>query len=271
MLKSVTAIQFHRPMGTGKTAPSLVTCIHDDGKQEELIVKFAGGCEAGTGALIREAIAALMAADLDLPVPEPFLVKVAADFVATIPEEDERCREAKRNASASIGWNFGSKKLPPGFSTIPKGRPLPQALMSLATEILAFDTFIANFDRTVENPNCQSNGREFGIFDHELSFRTEGVLFWKAPWEIGGIGFPKGQPDKIRHVFVDEVRGSGPDFRRLAGAFDVLTDSRLNEYRAALPTEWGREGDEVGRILDYVRALKQNIDVAISNLSDALQ
>jgi hypothetical protein len=67
MLKPVTAIQFHRPMGVGKTAPSLVTCVHDDGKREELVVKFAGGCEAGIGSLLREAIAALMAADLDLP------------------------------------------------------------------------------------------------------------------------------------------------------------------------------------------------------------
>jgi len=271
MLKPVTAIQFHRPMGVGKTAPSLVTCADDDGKPEELIVKFAGGCEAGIGSLLREAIAALMAADLDLPVPEPFLVNVAADFVATIPEEDARYRQAKNNAAASIGWNFGSKKLPPGFSTIPKGRPIPQALMPLAAEILAFDTFIANPDRTVENPNCQSNGREFGIFDHELAFRTEGVLFWKAPWEKDSISFPKGQPDKIRHVFVDEVRGSEPDFRRLAGAFDVLTDDRLNEYRTELPNEWVGDGGDLGRILDYVQALKQNIDVAITNLSDALR
>ena len=47
----------------------------------------------------------------------------------------------------------------------------------MAAEILAFDTFIANPDRTVENPNCQSNGREFAIFDHELAFRMEGILF----------------------------------------------------------------------------------------------
>ena len=45
MLTPVTAIQFHRPMGVGKTAPSLITCAQDDGKQVELVVKFAGGCE----------------------------------------------------------------------------------------------------------------------------------------------------------------------------------------------------------------------------------
>lgn len=271
MLTPVTAIQFHRPMGVGKTAPSLGTCEQDDGKQVELVIKFVGGCEAGTGSLLREAIAALIAADLDLPVPEPYLVKVEPDFIATIPEVDDRYRQAKRNAAASVGWNFGSKKLPPGFSTIPKDRPVPQALMATAAEILAFDTFIANPDRTVENPNCQSNGREFGIFDHELAFRTEGVLFWKAPWEKGGINFPKGQPDRLRHVFVDAVRGSEPDFQRLAGAFDVLTEDRLSAYRTALPNEWLGDGEDLRRILGYVRALKQNMDVAITNLSDALR
>ena len=90
MLSSVTAIQFHRPMGVGKTAPSLVTCARADGRSEELVVKFAGGCEAGIGSLLREAVAALMATDLDLPGPEPFLVEVEADFVAPIPEVDDR-------------------------------------------------------------------------------------------------------------------------------------------------------------------------------------
>ena len=271
MLTPVTAIQFHGPMGVGKTAPSLLTCAHEDGKQVELVVKFAGGCEAGIGSLLREAVAALMAADLDLPVPEPFLVRAEADFVATIPEPDARFRLAKKNAAASIGWNFGSKKLPPGFFTIAKGRPISQALLPMAAEILAFDTLIANPDRTVANPNCQSNGREFGIFDHELAFRTEGVLFWKAPWEKGGISFPKGQSDNFRHVFVDEVRGSDPDFRRLAGAFDVLTEGRLKEYRAALPSEWIGDGGDLDRILDYVRALKANRDAVTVNLSDALR
>ena len=212
-----------------------------------------------------------MAADLDLPVPEPFLVKVEADFVGTIPESDDRCRLAKRNAGRSTGWNFGLMKLPAGFSTIPKKRTISQALMPMAAEILAFDIFIANPDRTVENPNCQSNGREFGIFDHELAFRTEGILFWKAPWEKGGISFPKGQPDHLRHVFLDEVRGSEPDFRRFGGAFDVLSEARLNEYRSALPAEWIDDDGDIGRILEYVRALKQNVELAISNLSEALR
>jgi hypothetical protein len=88
-----------------------------DGSDVELVVKFAGGCEGRTGALLREAVAALMAADLDLPVPEPFLVNLGPEFVATVPDTDDRYRLTKQHAAGSLGWNYGSKNLPAGFST----------------------------------------------------------------------------------------------------------------------------------------------------------
>ena len=56
MLTPVTATCFHRPMGVGKTAPSLVTCVQADASKVELVVKFAGGCEAGIGSLVGEAV-----------------------------------------------------------------------------------------------------------------------------------------------------------------------------------------------------------------------
>ncbi|MGO8675479.1 MAG: HipA family kinase [Limisphaerales bacterium] len=246
---------FHRPMGVGKTAPSLITCVQPDGSHVELVVKFAGGCEGGTGSLLREAVAALMAADLDLPVPQPFQVSLGPDFVATIPDADERYRVAKKNATASLGWNFGSRKIPAGFSTLLKGQAISRVLLPAAAEILAFDTFVANPDRTVANPNCQSNGREFAIYDHEMAFRTEGVLFWKPPWEKGGILFSKTQPDGLRHVFVRDLRGTEPDFSRFGGAFDVLTDARMDEYHSALPVEWLGDGSDIQRILEYKAAM----------------
>jgi hypothetical protein len=98
-----------------------------------------------------------------------------------------------------------------------------------------------------------------------------GLLFWKPPWERGGICFPKGQPDRVRHVFVDELRGRELDLRRFGGAFDVLTDARLAEYQSALPAEWLQDGGDIGQILAYVRALKKNVDLAISNVSEALR
>ena len=107
MLAPVTAVRFDRQMSVGKKGPCLVGCITEDGKEAEVVVKFAAGCEMKHQSLIAEALASLLAADLDLPVPEPLLVLVELDFAATIPDIP-----ARKRAQASIGWNFGTKRLP---------------------------------------------------------------------------------------------------------------------------------------------------------------
>ena len=47
----------------------------------------------------------MLAADLDLPVPEPFIVTVEADFIQAIPDAT-----AKAQALNSPRVAFGSKK-----------------------------------------------------------------------------------------------------------------------------------------------------------------
>lgn len=271
MLETVTAVRFDKPMLVGKTTPALLTCEREDGSEVEVVVKWASGCEAGVGALRREALAAMLAADLDLPVPEPFIVLTGSEFAATIPGTDEKRRIVKEHMAKSPGCTFGSKLLPMGFATIGVDRPLSRALLPTAAEILAFDVFLNNPDRTVANPNCQTNGKELAIFDHELAFLTEGVLFWRPPWEKGGVQFPVGQPANVRHVFLDEVRGSKPNFDRLGGAFDLVTAERLAEYSRALPPEWLNTPSAIQPIIDYIAALKANIDAAIKNLAEALK
>jgi hypothetical protein len=264
MLQSVNAIRFDRLIGTGKTRPSLMACVCDDGSEVEVVAKFVAGCEARELALVREAIGAMLAADLDLPVPEPFVVVVEVDFVQAIPDAT-----AKAQALKSPRLAFGSKKLPPGFATYPVEKPIPRSLLGLAAEIFAFDYLIANPDRTVANPNLLFNGREFGIYDHELAFITEGVLGWRPPWEPGAAHFPPGNPQSV-HVFQEELRGRTLDLNRLAGAFEAIADKRIDEYRAALPQEWISDATSVNRIIDYIRALKEHLPLAINQLQGAL-
>lgn len=266
MLSEVTAIRFHRPLGNGKTRPSLMTCACSDGDEVEAIVKFAAGCEAKELSLVREAIGAVLAADLDLPVPEPFIVKVESDFAETISDAG-----IKGQARKSPSLAFGSQKLPPGFATLPIDKPLPRDLVPAAAEIFAFDHLIANPDRTAANANLLFNGRAFGIFDHELAFFTEGILGWKAPWEPGGAIFLRDLPANIRHVFLEELRGRSLDLNRLAGAFEAISESRIDEYRAALPVEWVVDNESVDRILDYIRCLKEQLPLAIKQLLEALK
>ena len=265
MLSRVTASRFHETARSGRNKPCFLGCAQEDGPEIEVYVKFCGP-EMTIRSQITEAVTALLAADLDLPVPEPFLVNVEADFAATIPDLPARAR-----AQQSLGWNFGSRKLPPGFSTIPTDKPISQALIQTAAEILAFDMFICNPDRTVANPNCLSNGRELAIYDHELAFFTDGIIGWQPPWVPGGIVLPKGQPPRTRHVFQEELRGVPLDFERFIGAFDVVTPARMQEYRAALPQPWVGNGSVIDPMLDYIQQLGHNIRSSVANLKGALK
>lgn len=273
MLRIVTAQQFIKRMGTGKTKPCLIGCAEmfadpEDESEEaapaevELVVKFSDGCEAKKQGLVAEALAAALAADLDLPVPQPFFVRVEPDFVASIPDA-----EIKALAGRSAPWAFGSEKLPPQFSTIMTGIALPQALVPTAAEIIAFDLMIANPDRRVRNPNCLSNSRSLAIYDHELALQTEGVLFWKPPWEAGGVTFPPGDQ---RHVFLDMVKGGKIDLNRLQGALEAITPERIDEYRASLPEEWGREDAATERMVAYIKQLREHSAAVIQQITTAL-
>ncbi|MFZ3219952.1 MAG: hypothetical protein WA174_07955 [Rhodoferax sp.] len=72
MLIEVEAIRFDRAMATGKTKPILVACERSTGEEIEVVAKFTYGCNNSPEALVREAIAAILAKDLGLPVPEPY-------------------------------------------------------------------------------------------------------------------------------------------------------------------------------------------------------
>lgn len=264
MLSQVTAVRFDRPVSSGRTKPCFIGCIGNDGSEDDLVVKFAAGCETRHRALMTEAVCAMLAADLDLPVPEPFLVLVEADFAATIPDS-----EVKSRVEASLGWNFGSRKLPPGFGTYPRGKPLPQALLATAAEIIAFDAFIANPDRTAANPNLLFDGGRLAIYDHELAFLQDGILGWRNPWEVGGIRFP--QESGRQHVFQQQLKGRPIDLGRFSGAFEAISPSRLNEYWGALPSEWVGDAVALNRIVKYLGELRDHINEAVNEVRRALQ
>lgn len=266
MLDRVTALRFDRRMGNGKTWPCLLSCQRADVESDELevIAKFSDGCERKVGGLVAEAIAAMLAADLDLPVPEPVLVSFDSEFVEMIRQRDATLA-SRAERSAPIA--FGSSKLPPGFAVLPRGKSIPQTLRSDAAEIFAFDALIQNPDRRPENPNCLLDGRSFGMFDHELAFMTRGIIGWKPPWETGGLEMIKGA---VKHVFFDDLQGKTMNFERLTGAWLAVSDGRLNEYRQALPPEWNSAADVADEILRYVAKVRENIRPTLAEVERVL-
>jgi hypothetical protein len=258
MLARLVAQRFDKRMGSGRTWPCLLACDVGGDSDIEVVAKFSAGCDRGIGGLVAEALGAMLAADLDLPVPEPYLVVFDGDFVDTIPAEQAAVAERLRR-SARIA--FGSKKLPPGFSVFPSGKTVPVASRQQAAEIFAFDCLVANPDRRPNNPNLLYDGRSFAIFDHELAFMTEGIIGWQPPWAAGSL-----QISGHTHILFTALSGRAIDLSRLQGAWEALSDSRFAEYEAVLPPEWQDDNGVAAGILAYLHNVRDNIRPALAEV-----
>ncbi len=265
MLDLVDASRFDRAMAKGRTSPLLIAAERDDGSEVELVAKFSAGNGLGVNGLAREAVGAMLALDLGLPGQEPFLVKVSSEFALQVLSTDAKAGQLLRD---SVPVGFGSRRLPGGFTAWMPGQTATKGQQHQAAEIFAFDALIQNVDRCdPDNPNLQFRGDSLAIFDHELAFMTEGIIGWQPPWISGGLtGFA--QP--AQHVLFTSLKGKQHDFSRLAGALQAISDTRLGEYRLALPAEWAQADGGAIAIVQLIRQLRENIGLCVQELQRVL-
>lgn len=254
MLEKILASRLERKMGVGRTAPCLIVCESDgEADDVEVVTKFSAGCEEKEKHLIREAFSAMLAADLSLPVPEPYLVEIDDDFLESIKDSDVYRKIYESNRIA-----FGSKRLPNGFSAWVKDGNVPESLVDCAAEILLFDQIVVNSDRKPENPNCHFNGKQFAIFDHELTFMQSQILFWKEPWAEGGMD---GVADGNGHIFARPHLSKKPKtLDRFVSAWKELPFDRFDDYALALPAQWGGYDDYISMTIKHLIDARENID-----------
>jgi len=263
MLDRVTAHRFDRRMNSGKTWPCLMACERADGSEIEVVAKFSAGCERGVGGLVAEAIGAMLAADLDLPVPEPVVAAYDDALIEALPVTEQAVAERLRSSTRAA---FGSVKLPAGFSSLPIGKSIPVAVRQHAAEVFAFDCLIQNPDRRPQNPNLLFDGRSLAIFDHEFAFMTTGIIGWQPPWQTGalrGVG-------PTAHVLFSTLSGRRYDWARLQGAWAAISDARLAEYRAVLPPEWAADAGVADAALALIAQVRDNIRPALAEVSRVL-
>jgi hypothetical protein len=228
MVKTLTADTFVKAFYTGRTCPCLMLCSDEEGNLTETVVKLIAGKEPSQTGLICELVASFLAQDLDLPVPQPFLVEVDDDFYKGItdPTLSDRFKD-------SAGLNFGSKFLGPGYTTWPQERTIPGSLIQDAAEIFAFDLTIQNPDRRKDKPNLLRKGDELAIFDHEMAFSFLYLLAPdEYPWEGKGMNYVR------EHVFYDGLRRRNVSFERIQGALEAIDNRLLAMYADAVPEEW---------------------------------
>jgi hypothetical protein len=150
----VLATRYITPLREGGSLPAVVEA--DDG--ERYVMKFSGAGQ-GVKALIAEILAGEIARTLGLRVPELVLVELQAGIGRNEPNA-----EIQDLLRASVGLNLGVAYLPCAFAYNPLLKPPPSP--ALASEIVWFDAFVTNVDRTPRNANLLIAQNELWLIDH---------------------------------------------------------------------------------------------------------
>jgi hypothetical protein len=220
MIRILRASAFVYGMARGQTRPCIIRATKDGaGEEEEVVVKWRAGFRDRRVGPCNELLAALLAKELGLLVPEPVLVVVDPGFDVTLPSAEV---DRRRLVRESIGLNLGSAYLGRDWKTWPQyQRPRPSQRQS-ALEILAFDALIQNGNRSSDNPNLLFNGEKIAVYDH---------------------------------VFYSGLKGRRPDLHRFEASLDRLQASFFSQLTQLIPSDWKSAGD-FDRILQYLTRIR---------------
>ncbi len=243
-------------MRSGRNHAVLLSGRGEDGVLVRCVAKLPGLMESR--ALhplpsLLEWLATAFAAELGVYTPAAFEVEITPEFARSVDDPVVRA-----GIERSIGTAFGSQFVR-GVPMI-SSEMLDVTLRDAAATLLAFDVFIHNVDRRVENPNILLERDRLIAIDHGDAF----AFLWPR---IGATVDPVVDPllDVVgRHAvspFLSHrtVRGALAAFRvRLA----ALDDARFEEIRAATTASWniGPASGRLAQLLDVLRRRRDAVD-----------
>jgi hypothetical protein len=157
MIRTVTATRYLTPLREGGSLPAVVEA--DD--HQLYVMKFVGAGQ-GPKALIAELVAGEIGRRLGLQIPELVFIELVPSLGRSEPNP-----EIQDLLRASIGLNLGLRYLPHAFDFNLLLKPPPDP--DLASQIVWFDAYITNVDRTPRNVNMLLWEEKLWLIDHGAS------------------------------------------------------------------------------------------------------
>ena len=222
-LRTVKVTRYVTPLREGGSLPAIVEA-DDDGMY---VLKFRGAGQ-GPKALIAEVLAGELARALGFRVPEIVFAELDAELGRTEPDP-----EIQDLLKASAGLNLGMDYLPGSITFDPVVDSIDSIL---ASEIVWFDAFITNVDRTARNTNMLMWHKELWLIDHGAS------LYFQHSWENWEEQSSKPFAPISQHVllpFANEIQAVDA---RMKG---IVSDRSFRSIVDLIPDSWlESEGDE---------------------------
>jgi hypothetical protein len=260
LIRRATAVRFDRTEPSGRTEPLRIAVVTDDGVEHDVFLKPSGRPDLGIEGMANEALAAMLAADLGLPVCEPLLVALDPAFIASIP--DPAARAVLQQSSPVC---FASKSAGQQWPVWNPGERLLSDRIPMALAITAFDAFVLNVDR---GPSGKANllvkGDQFRIIDHELTFRLRTFIPRPQPWRVGEFNSLLTPPGHVLAVKLKKMKDL--DFQPIKDAWTALSDAQLESYVTNLPAEWSSAKPFMDEAISHLKQIRDRIDECLAEL-----
>lgn len=243
MLPTVRATRYVAPLREGGSLPGIMEA-DDDGTY---VVKYRGAGQ-GPKALVAELVSGEIGRALGLPVPEAVLIEVDPAFARL-----EMDYEIQHLLRGSDGLNYGLDYLPGSITYDPLVPPVPDA--RFAADVVWFDAYTTNPDRTARNANMLEWHGRIWLIDHGAA------LYFHHDWD--GVMARAGDP--FVRVAQHVLRSFAGDLRAAdARARAQLSRERFEAILAAVPDSWLSQGygDEPPDVIrdHYLQYLLRRLD-----------
>ena len=242
------------PLREGGSVPAVVETEHSGA----YVVKFRGAGQ-GPKALIAEAVLANIAQVLGLPIPSAAIVELAEGFGRSEPDP-----EIQDILRGSIGTNFGLGYLRGALAFDPAVDG-PTLDPDLAADIVWFDAYLTNVDRTARNTNLLMCDGRVWLIDHGAALYVHHR--WTAWRERIQTPFPR----IAEHVLVPFASDLAAADARLRPRLDATI---LRQVVDSVPPEWLDPDPDVGDVgavrEAYMTYLRQRLDGPRAWLAEAV-
>ncbi len=249
----------------GRTNPLIIECEYVEENipsRKSLLVKVIGLPEIIPSALYCEVLGNLIARELGIETPEPFIVDLSDEFVKST---------SKILLESSIkivsGLAAGCEYFSQGFVSVKSDMYLKKEQFEQAVMIYGLDLVIQNSDRLETNPNCAFKGERIIAFDFEKSLSFIYPIFGAKtePWEFSKLNLTGNR----KHIFANSLKSKANqiDWQPFVQKVKRITNKKLEELCSFVPIEFGDHTNEVCR---HFTSIVSNEDQLVFELQRSL-